>query len=61
MAIWDSIAYGKLTIQEQISLGYFRHVWEDLYRIPLESFKGPAAWRFMARFSFRFRIFDLQP
>lgn len=33
----------------------FRHVWEDLYRIPLESFKGPATWRFMAAFLLSFQ------
>lgn len=26
----------------------FREVWEDQYRIPLESFKGPNVWRYMA-------------
>ena len=28
----------------------FRTVWEDLYGIPLESFKGPCVWRYMAAF-----------
>ncbi len=28
----------------------FQYVWEDLYNVPLESFKGPTVWRFMAAF-----------
>lgn len=28
----------------------FRVVWEDIYDIPLETFKGPCVWRYMAAF-----------
>jgi hypothetical protein len=28
----------------------FKYVWEDLYSIPLESFKGPNVWRYAAAF-----------
>ncbi|MGD6967397.1 hypothetical protein ACQCVP_13280 [Rossellomorea vietnamensis] len=45
------------TLEESLQLrsGYkigmdFQHVWEDLYGIPLESFKGPTVWRYMAAF-----------
>ena len=28
----------------------FQHVWENLYGVPLASFKGPTVWRFIAAF-----------
>jgi hypothetical protein len=28
----------------------FRQVWEEIYDIPLESFRGPCVWRYMAAF-----------
>ena len=28
----------------------FRYVWEELFGIPLETFKGPNVWRYMAAF-----------
>ena len=28
----------------------FQHVWEELYGIPLQTFKGPNVWRYMAAF-----------
>ena len=28
----------------------FQYVWEDLYNVSLDSFKGPTVWRFMAAF-----------
>jgi len=28
----------------------FRQVWEEIYGIPLESFRGPCVWRYMAAF-----------
>jgi hypothetical protein len=28
----------------------FQHVWEDLYGVPLESFKGASVWNYMAAF-----------
>lgn len=45
------------TLEESLKLrsGYnlgmdFQTVWEELYQIPLESFKGPCVWRYMAVF-----------
>jgi len=49
--------FSKLTVDESLSLRSqfklamdFRHVWEDLYGIPLDNFKGPTTWRYMAAF-----------
>ncbi|WP_246045913.1 hypothetical protein NST62_10430 [Ureibacillus sp. FSL K6-8385] len=32
----------------------FRHVWEDLYNIPLSSWTGPNVWRYIAAFILEF-------
>lgn len=41
----------SLTLRSQYELAMdFSYVWEELYRIPLESFKGPCVWRYMAAF-----------
>ncbi|AQS60637.1 hypothetical protein B0537_14965 [Desulforamulus ferrireducens] len=47
--------FQKLTLEESLALRSsfnfamdFRHVWEELYGIPLKQFKGPTTWRFMA-------------
>lgn len=32
----------------------FRYVWEEIYGIPLEDFKGPCVWRYMAAFLLSF-------
>ncbi|MCY6483857.1 hypothetical protein OW763_05775 [Clostridium aestuarii] len=41
----------SLALRSQYKLSMdFRYVWEELYDIPLESFKGSCVWRFMAAF-----------
>ena len=41
----------SLSIRSRFDLGMnFSSVWEDLYRIPLEKFKGPCVWRYMVAF-----------
>lgn len=49
--------FNKLTVEESLALRRrfqlsmdFRHVWENLYGIPLEYFKGSTTWRYMAAF-----------
>jgi hypothetical protein len=41
----------SLHIRSEFKLNMdFRSVWEDLYSIPLEQFRGPCVWRYMAAF-----------
>ena len=41
----------SLEIRSTFSLQMdFQYVWEDMYLVPLDSFKGPTVWRFMAAF-----------
>jgi hypothetical protein len=41
----------SLEIRSKFSIQMdFQNVWEDLYRVELDSFKGPTVWRFMAAF-----------
>lgn len=41
----------SLKHRKQFSLSMdFKTVWEDIYGIPLQSFKGPCVWRYMAAY-----------
>ena len=37
----------------------FVNVWEEKYNIPLNSFKGPSVWRFMAAFLLKFNLKEI--
>lgn len=39
----------------------FKRVWEEIYHIPLESFKGPSVWRYMAAFLLSFKGKPINP
>jgi hypothetical protein len=52
--IWRT---GSKSIEESLSIRRdfgismdFKHVWEDLYNVPLNNFKGPSVWRYVAAF-----------
>lgn len=50
----------SLSIRGSFSLSMdFQHVWENLYNIPLETFKGPNVWRYMA--AFLLSLEDIEP
>lgn len=39
----------------------FKTVWEDIYGIPLQSFKGPCVWRYMAAYLLSSDGYELSP